>query len=176
MPEEYPEELHVKFFPYQIMLEITALFIIAGILLASTSFPAEVRPQYDPLNPPSHLVPEWYFMPVYMILKTEGLGLPLLGFMTLTIILLGLIVMPFLDRGKARHPLRRPKATAVGIFLGSWLATFWSLGENIAPEELQAWQAGAITLALLLISVISVQLARLLYFRHGYVEVKNGVG
>jgi len=76
MPEEFPEEPHVKFFPYQIMLEVTALLIIAGILLAATSFPWEVRPQYDQANPPIHLEPEWYFMPVYMVLKTEGLGLP----------------------------------------------------------------------------------------------------
>src|SRR3972149_417715 len=91
MPEEFPEEPHVKFFPYQIMLEVTALLIIAGILLAATSFPWEVRPQYDQANPPIHLEPEWYFMPVYMVLKTEGLGLPIIGLMILTGIFLGLL-------------------------------------------------------------------------------------
>jgi quinol-cytochrome oxidoreductase complex cytochrome b subunit len=172
MPQEYPEEPHVKFFPYQIMLEITALVVIAGILLSATSFPSEVRPQYDPMNPPTHLLPEWYFMPVYMVLKTGGLGLPIIGLLTLTGILLGLMVMPFLDRGPARHPLMRPKATAIGIFIGSWLMTFWYLGENIAPEELVAWQAGAITGILFLMSLILVQVARMIYFRHGYVEAK----
>jgi quinol-cytochrome oxidoreductase complex cytochrome b subunit len=172
MPEEFPHEPHVKFFPYQIMLEVTALLIIAGILITATSFPAEVRPQYDPMNPPIHLEPEWYFMPVYQVLKTQDLGLPLLGFMSLTGILLGLMVMPFLDKGKSRHPLKRPKATAVGVFLSAWLMTFWNLGTTIAPEELQAWQAGAITLILLLLSIILVQLARLIYFRHGDQEVR----
>jgi len=166
MPEEFPEEPHVKFFPYQIMLEVTALLIIAGILLAATSFPWEVRPQYDQANPPIHLEPEWYFMPVYMVLKTEGLGLPIIGLMILTGIFLGLLAMPFLDRSKYRHPLRRPIFTSIGIFLGAWLITFWSLGSSIAAEELQAWQAGVITLMLLLLSVIMVQLARMIYFRN----------
>ncbi|MFQ6134700.1 MAG: hypothetical protein ACE5KU_02650 [Nitrososphaerales archaeon] len=170
MPEEYAGEPYVKFFPYQIMLEITALVVIAGILLVATSYPAELRPQYDPMNPPSHLVPEWYFMPVYMVLKTEGLGQPIIGFMTLTGILLGLMVMPFLDKGKPRHPLRRPKATTVGIFLGAELMTLYYLGENIAPEEITALHLGGITLLILLMSIIFVRLARTMYFRHGYVE------
>lgn len=170
MPEEYHDELYVKFFPYQLLLEITALLVIAGILIAATSWPAELRPEYDPLNPPVHLVPEWYFMPVYMVLKTEGLGEPLIGFMVLTGILLGLMVMPFLDRGEARHPLRRPKATTVGIFIGAELMTLLYLGENIAPEEITAWQLGVITLLLLLMSILSVRITRRLYFRHGYLE------
>jgi quinol-cytochrome oxidoreductase complex cytochrome b subunit len=170
MPEEYPGEPHVKFFPYQVMLEITALVVIAGVLITATSYPAELRPQYDPMNPPAHLVPEWYFMSVYMVLKTEGLGAPIIGFMTLTGILLGLMVMPFLDRGTSKHPLRRPKATSIGIFIGAELMTLYYLGENIAPEELMAWQLGVITLLLLLMSIILVRLARRLYFRHGYTE------
>ncbi len=170
MPEEYPEELHVKFFPYQIMLEITALLVIAGILLMATSFPAETRPQYDPMNPPTHLEPEWYFMPVYMVLKTQSIGFPIVGLMTLMAILVGLMAIPFVDKNKARHPLRRPWATTVGIFIAAWLMTFWYLGINVAPAELQAWQAGAITLAIFLMSALLVQLTRRIYFRHGYVE------
>ncbi len=171
MTEEY-DELYVKFFPYQLMLEVTALLVIAGILFVATSVPAELRPQYDPMNPPTHLVPEWYFMPIYMILKTEGLGEPLLGQLVLNVIIVGLIIMPFLDRGKARHPLKRPKATAVGIFLGAELATLLYLGINVAPEEVKAWQLGLITLLLLLMSILLVRIARQLYFRYGYVEEK----
>lgn len=166
MPEEFPDEPHVKFFPYQIMLEVTALLIIAGILLTATSYPWEMRPQYDQANPPSKLTPEWYFMPVYMVLKTEGIGFPILGLTILVGILLGLMAMPFLDRSKYKHPLRRPIPTAIGIFLGAWLITFWNLGTNIEAGELQAWQAGAITGILLLLSIILVQLARLIYFRN----------
>jgi quinol-cytochrome oxidoreductase complex cytochrome b subunit len=170
MSEEPQEELHVKFFPYQIMLETTALLVIAGILLLAANYPAELGPQYDPMNPPSHLVPEWYFMPIYMVLKTEGLGAPIIGFMTLNIILLGLIAMPFLDKSKHRHPLRRPKSTITGIFLGAELAALWYLGENIAPGEISMLLLGFITILILSMSIIFVHLTRTIYFRHGYLE------
>jgi len=172
MTEDKEGELHVKFFPYQVMLEITALVIIAGVLLGATSFPAELRPEYDLMNPPAHLVPEWYFMSVYMVLKTDGLGEPIIGLMVLTGIFLGLVAMPFLDKGKERHPLKRPKATAVGIFLGAELMTLWYLGENVGSGEINAMQMGIITLSLLMISYLLVRLSRRIYFRYGYMEGK----
>jgi quinol-cytochrome oxidoreductase complex cytochrome b subunit len=172
MSEEQEGELHVKFFPYQVMLEITALVIIAGVLLAATSFPAELRPEYDPMNPPAHLVPEWYFMSVYMVLKTDGLGEPIIGLMVLTGIFLGLVAMPFLDKGISRHPLKRPKATTVGIFIGAELMTLWYLGENVGSGEVNALGMGIITLSLLMFSYLMVRISQKIYFRHGDLEEK----
>ncbi len=119
------DEPHLKFFPHQILLEITAALLITGILIFAANYPAHLGPQYDSLNPPSHLVPEWYFMPIYMILKTGGLGEPLIVMITLTGIIVGLMLMPFLDKGKNKHPLRRPKSTIAGIFLAGELSALW---------------------------------------------------
>lgn len=172
MSTEEKGELHVKFFPYQIMLEITALLVVAGILLYATNFPAHLGPQYDSMNPPSHLIPEWYFMPVYMVLKTGGLGAPIIGFMTLNGIIVGLMLMPFVDTSKSRHPLRRPKSTITGIFLGGELITLWYLGERAAPNEIAALDLGIITLAVLGIAIIFTYATRKIYFRNGYLEEK----
>ncbi len=170
MVESQKGELHVKFFPYQIMLEICALLVIAGILIYATNYPAHIGPQYDPMNPPSHLIPEWYFMPIYMVLKTGGLGAPIIGFMSLTGIIVGLMAMPFLDTSPSRHPLRRPKSTITGIFLAGELLTLWYLGEHIAPYELDAFDLGVISLAILGVAILFTHVTRTLYFRKGYLE------
>ena len=172
MAEKEKGELHVKFFPYQIMLETIAMIVIAGILLFAANSPAHLGPQYDPMNPPSHLIPEWYFMPIYMVLKTEGLGAPFVGFMTLTGIILGLMLMPFIDKGESRHPLRRPKSTITGIFLAGELLALWYLGERVAPNEINALVLGIISLSILLIAIIFTHVTRKIYFRNGYLEEK----
>ncbi len=69
---------------------------------------------------PPHIVPEWYFLPFYQLLKlfpgsmesTIAVGVPLL----LVVALLGL---PFFDRGSRRNLRHRPVAiTALSVLLG----------------------------------------------------------
>jgi len=164
MPEEHEGE-YVKFFPYQLMLEVTALVVIAGILLMASSFPAELGAQYDPMNPPKHLMPEWYFMPIYQVLKSEGLGEPFYGLVILTAIVVGLITLPFIDRSDVRHPLRRTGVVTAGVFLGAELVMLTYLGFNISPQELKAWQLGLLTLINLLAAIVLVRITKALYFR-----------
>lgn len=163
---------YLKFFPYQILLEITAALLITGILIFATNYSVHLGPQYDSMNPPSHLVPEWYFMPIYMIIKTEGLGEPLFGLMVLTGIIVGLMLMPFLDKGKSRHPLERPKSTITGIFLAGELSALWYLGEKVAPDEISALVLGLITFEILIIVIIFTYITRKIYFKHRKLEEK----
>lgn len=168
MPEEYDEE-YLRFFPYQLILEISALVFMAGVLLIASWFPAELRPEYDPFNPPKHIIPEWYFMAVYQVLKTKGFGNPINGMIVLTIIIVVLFAMPFIDRGTERHPLARPLATSIGLVLASIILGLTYLGFNTAPQELNAIQLTLFTLALVFVSVMAVRVARRIRF-----EIKGG--
>lgn len=79
--------------------------------------------EYDPLVTPAHIVPEWYFLPFYAILRSmiyEGLYMPLivLEWIGITAKLLGvlamigsiaiLFILPWLDKHPVRSARYRP--------------------------------------------------------------------
>ncbi len=74
------------------------------------------RDAFIPANPfvtPAHIKPEWYFLANYQTLKifpNELIGLSLqAAAMTF------LALLPFIDRGRERHPLKRPLFMACSI-------------------------------------------------------------
>ena len=80
---------------------------------------------YIPANPlvtPAHIVPEWYFLPFYAILRAvpDKLGGVLLMFGSIAI----LFVLPWLDTSPVRSMRFRPLAR---IFLLIWLVAFFVL-------------------------------------------------
>ncbi len=80
---------------------------------------------YIPANPlvtPAHIVPEWYFLPFYAILRAvpDKLGGVLLMFGSIAV----LFVLPWLDTSPVRSMRFRPLAR---IFLFTWLASFFVL-------------------------------------------------
>ena len=129
--EEHPGG--VPFFPnffLQDMISISLylaclmvlVFFLPNLFIPSTSYvPA------NPLVTPSHIKPEWYFLANYQTLKlfpSEIIGL------TVQALAMGfLALLPFIDRGKEKHPLKRPLFTVCaigGIML--WVGmTVWGL-------------------------------------------------
>ena len=80
---------------------------------------------YIPANPlvtPAHIVPEWYFLPFYAILRAvpDKLGGVLLMFGSIAV----LFVLPWLDTSPVRSMRFRPLAR---IFLLIWLVSFFVL-------------------------------------------------
>src|ERR687886_1914838 len=80
---------------------------------------------YIPANPlatPAHIVPEWYFLPFYAILRAvpDKLGGVLLMFGSIAI----LFVLPWLDTSPVRSMRFRPLARP---FLLTWLVSFFVL-------------------------------------------------
>ena len=80
---------------------------------------------YIPANPlvtPAHIVPEWYFLPFYAILRAvpDKLGGVLLMFGSIAV----LFVLPWLDTSPVRSMRFRPLAR---IFLFTWLVSFFVL-------------------------------------------------
>lgn len=110
--KEEAEKDTVPFWPYYIIKDVFALSVIMVIFFAIVGF----MPNYlghpdnyieaNPLATPAHIVPEWYFLPFYAILRAvpDKLGGVLLMFAAIFV----LFVLPWLDRSPVRSARFRP--------------------------------------------------------------------
>lgn len=132
--DRYRYESHpggIPFFPNFMLEDLRSIAIYLALFLAVVFFnPYLFFPSsaFEPANPfvtPAHIKPEWYFLANYQILKifpNELIGLAVQG-AAMTF----LALLPFIDRGRERHPLKRPLflACAIGGLL-AWLGlTIW---------------------------------------------------
>src|SRR5205085_11065703 len=94
-----------------------AALVLGVIILMAILFGAELGPKADPTTTTYTPRPEWYFFFLFELLRVvkppalvfiATVGIP-------TVCLVLLLLLPFIDRGPARHPLRRPIATLAGI-------------------------------------------------------------
>ena len=100
------------FFPDFVLEDAAVAFailtIFAGVLffLPNLYLPPDAFVKADPFVTPAHVKPEWYFLASYEVLrlvpsKTVGILIQMSA-------ALGLLLLPFLDRGRRRHILHRP--------------------------------------------------------------------
>lgn len=113
----------IPFFPNFMLSDLTSIalylvfFLVILFFAPNIFFPKDAFIPANPFQTPAHIKPEWYFLPNYQTLKifpNEFLGLIAQGLgMTF------LALLPFIDRGQERHPLKRPvfMACAVGGIL-----------------------------------------------------------
>lgn len=100
-----------------VILGTIALCVGLGVL-----DPATVGEPADPFATPLEILPEWYFWPVFQVLRV--VPNKLLGIAIMAGIPLGLILVPFIENvNKFQNPFRRPVATLV--FLFGTLVTLW---------------------------------------------------
>ena len=111
------------FWPNHIIKEGIASYLLLGIIITLSVFaPLMPGPPANPLSTPEGIKPEWYFLPMFQLLKylpePVAVGLPaLVGLLT--------FFLPIIDRSQERHPSRRPVATWIGI---GFLAVTTGLG------------------------------------------------
>src|SRR5256714_8846983 len=122
--EQYLREYHVlksqgkPFFPYAVLKDSAmACLVLLVIIAMAIIFGAELGPKADPSTTTYTPRPEWYFFFPCELLRV--VKPPALVFMATvgipTVCLVLLLVLPFMDRGPERHPLRRPIAMTAGI-------------------------------------------------------------
>tara|TARA_B110001452_G_scaffold40015_1_gene30678 strand:- start:254 stop:1072 length:819 start_codon:yes stop_codon:yes gene_type:complete len=107
-----PSKDTVPFHPYITIKDIFALLMFMIIFAGFVFFTPNVlghSDNYIPANPlvtPAHIVPEWYLLPFYAILRSvpDKLGGVLLMFGALFV----LIILPWLDTSKVRSAIFRP--------------------------------------------------------------------
>ncbi|HEX6306489.1 MAG TPA: hypothetical protein VFZ76_19975 [Anaerolineales bacterium] len=110
MPDTKTNKDTIPFYPdhvsteVRVMIGVTVVAVIIGAI--GLISPVGLGVPADPMDTPTHVKPEWYFLALYQLLKyipkTAGVILPLL--------LLGLVTLwPFLDR----KPVASPRAQRI---------------------------------------------------------------
>jgi menaquinol-cytochrome c reductase cytochrome b/c subunit len=119
------------FFPYAIAKDgIMACVTLGVIILMALLFGAELGPKADPTTTTYTPRPEWYFFFLFELLRVVKppalVFLATIGIPTICLVLL--LMLPFIDRGPERHPLRRPIAMTAGIATIAAMAYLTVLG------------------------------------------------
>src|SRR3954452_8784750 len=106
------------FFPYAIAKDgAMACIVLLVIIAMSILFGAELGPKADPTTTTYTPRPEWYFFFLFELLRVVKppalVFLATIGIPTICLVLL--LLLPFIDRGPERNPLRLPIAMAAGL-------------------------------------------------------------
>ena len=84
--------------------------------------PTQLGEPADPFNTPLEILPEWYFFPVFQLLRT--VPNKLLGVLLMAAVPAGLITVPFIESiNKFQNPFRRP--VAMTVFLIGTVTAIW---------------------------------------------------
>ena len=119
---------------------LVALAVVLVIVLAAAAFGAPLEAPADPSDTAYVPRPEWYFLPLYQLLKlVPGSLESLVAFGVPTALVVVLVALPFFDRRSQRNLLRRPVALGALVLLlgGSGLligAAVREAGPAVPPE------------------------------------------
>jgi sulfur oxidation c-type cytochrome SoxX len=107
-----------SFFPYTVFKDtLVALLIFAALALLAWKYGAGLEALADPTDTTYNPRPEWYFLFLFQALKAfPGSLEPVVAVVLPGAAVLGLLLLPLLDRSPKRHPLDRPFLTGVGVF------------------------------------------------------------
>jgi len=119
----------VTFYPYFYVKDLLAFFVLIALFSFFVFFYPNAlghSDNYIPANPlvtPPHIVPEWYFLPFYAILRSipDKLG----GVLAMVGAILVLLVLPFSNTSDIRSTKFRP---IFGCFYWFFAANFLILG------------------------------------------------
>ncbi len=144
------------FLPHEIVRDaIIISILLSALLFLSSIVPPPLHEVADPYNTPKFLLPDWYFLWVYGMLKIAPplkiMGREILNAETIGVLMplaffIILFLLPFIDRGKASRPATQPKQAALGvatIILMLALAAFslWEVfGEAFPIISRESWK------------------------------------
>lgn len=117
------------FFTLKDCVTIVALFLITAFLISYAPNALGHPDNYIPANPmstPASIVPEWYLLPFYAILRS--VPNKLLGVIAMLASLLILLAMPILDLGRFRGVQHRPVTRFILVTLAVSFVILLQLG------------------------------------------------
>ena len=92
---------------------VVALVVVVGVTVVAFVAGAQLEARANP-NAVYAPRPEWYFLDLFQLLWYFGGSYePLIIFTLFTLGMAVFLLVPFLDRGRARHPRQRPVATSL---------------------------------------------------------------
>jgi len=160
--EESEEEDGVLFFPNVLLAEMTFAITVIGLLAIFVSlFPLKLGEKFDPTNPPTLLEPEWYFMGFYQFLKTQSVQ-PFYGILLMSAFGVFVVLIPFLDRGSERRPLRRPVFTAAAFVIMVEFLALTTYG-YLSPGQVGSFSSPAFTSAFIFTTLAAAFLVILVF-------------
>jgi ubiquinol-cytochrome c reductase cytochrome b subunit len=159
--EEEPE--NVPFFPNVLLAEMSLAFAAIGLLTIFVAlFPLTLGEKFDPMHPPTILEPEWYFMGVYQLLKTQGVQ-PIYAIVLLACLGIFMVAVPFIDRGSERRPLRRPMFLAFAFFVAAEFFGLTIYG-YLSPGQVGSFAEPNFTAAFLMTNMVAILLVSLVLY------------
>lgn len=162
MQNHSKDEKQVSFFPNVLLAEMSLAIIVLGCLAIFVSlFPVKLGTKFDPLHPPTLLEPEWYFMGFYQFLKTQSVQ-PFYGVILMTGLGIFIVLIPFLDRGSERRPIRRPVFVAAAFFVILEFLALTIYG-YLTPGHVATFSESGFTLVFLVTNGIAVGLVLLVF-------------
>jgi ubiquinol-cytochrome c reductase cytochrome b subunit len=91
---------------------------VAIIIWLAVVYPPGLEGVADPTGVDFTPKPEWYYLGLYELLKIMPKELKIVGTVVIPgVISLGMILLPWLDRSKSRHPAMRPGIIIAGTFI-----------------------------------------------------------
>jgi len=117
-----------------------SFLVVLAITLLAAVFGAGLEPPADPTDTAYVPTPEWYFLPLYQLMKiVPGSLESLVAVGAPAVLVIALLALPFFDRGSTRNLRRRPVALAALTLLlaGSGLLIGAAVRESApasAPE------------------------------------------
>ena len=131
---------NISFYPYFYVKDLLGFFVLltimSGFVIYAPNFLGDPL-NYTPPNPiktPAHIVPEWYFLAFYAILRTipHKLG----GILAMGAAVLALFAYPLLNSSKIRSGIFRPiYVVFLWIFLGNHFFLSWTGTVSIVKEK-----------------------------------------
>ena len=114
---------------------VIGLVVVVVVIVAAAILGAPLEEPADP-NATAYVPrPEWYFLDLYQLLwYITGPLEPLLIFVIFTLGALFFVVVPLLDRGRERHPRKRPGAMAGVIAVIAGVVIFTYMGAVAGPS------------------------------------------
>jgi cytochrome b6-f complex subunit 4 len=111
------------------MFPVVILGTFASVIGLSVLDPAAIGEPANPFATPLEILPEWYFYPVFQVLRT--IPNKLLGVLFMAGVPLGLMTIPFIESiNKFQNPYRRPFSTVLFI-LGTLFAIYLGIGATL---------------------------------------------
>ncbi|MDR2825599.1 MAG: c-type cytochrome [Deltaproteobacteria bacterium] len=127
------------FYPNFLLIEaVCALLVLAGLVLLAFFWQVPLEEMADPGDSTYVPRPEWYFLFYFQLLKYFEGALIVVGVFILPVLFLTLLVLlPFLDKGKATSIRKRPVTAAVTIASVFFIValTFVSVMEDESHRE-----------------------------------------
>ncbi len=159
---EEQKENEVPFFPNVLLAEVSLAVAVIGLLAIFVSlFSLKLGEKFDPTNPPSILEPEWYFMGMYQVLKTQNVQ-PIHAIFLSVGLGIFLVLVPFIDRGSERHPIRRPVFTAAALFMIVEFLALTIYG-YLSPGQVGAFSDSGFTTAFIATNLLAIGLVALVF-------------